>query len=55
MLIIKIDYIRAQPTQACFAVSSKGAPSQLLVCVRALHIGRVEECDSELKRAINRS
>ena len=36
-----------------FAVPSKGAPKQLLVCVRAVHIGGVEECNSQLKRAIN--
>src|SRR6266536_1819997 len=36
-----------------FMAPSKGAPKQLLVRMRAVHIGGVEECDSELQGAIN--
>src|SRR6266480_4889528 len=38
-----------------FAVASKGASKQLLIGVRTVHIGGVEERNSEFKRAINRS
>src|SRR5260370_41362823 len=35
------------------ATSSQCAPEQLLIGVRAIHVGRIEECDAELERAMN--